>query len=202
MSDEPSPRCLEAQAANTLWMQAGRLHADNTDGIGLLRDLHRYVTITGKNILLLGAGGAARGIIGPLLAANPAQLMIANRTPEKAEALQEAFPMATSCAFTDIPQQQERKPYDIVINATSASLEDQNLQLPAALMTTKPFCYDLAYRQNEATAFVAWARTFDCIAMDGLGMLVEQAAESFAIWHGVMPDTAPVLKQLTTDKAD
>ena len=196
MSEQVSPRCSVAAAANTLWMQDGRLHADNTDGVGLLRDLSRYVALTGKNILLLGAGGAARGILGPLLEANPAQLTITNRTPETAIALQSQFPQANICSFTALSEQLEQCVYDVVINATSASLDGQNLVLPAALMATLPFCYDLAYSKTEATAFVASARALGCTAADGLGMLVEQAAEAFFIWHGVMPDTAPVLNLL------
>jgi shikimate dehydrogenase len=193
MSAEVTPRCLAARAANTLWMQEGRLHADNTDGVGLLRDLSRHISISDKHILLLGAGGAARGILGPLLAAGSAQLTIVNRTPEKAQALQRDFPQAQYCIFADL----EGKSYDLVINATSASLDDESLALPDSLMVTKPLCYDLTYSNNKPTTFVAWARAQGCNAMDGLGMLVEQAAEAFFIWHHVMPNTALVLKDLT-----
>ena len=193
MGERVTARCLEAQAANTLWMKAGRLHADNTDGVGLLRDLSRYVHVAGKNILLVGAGGAARGVLGPLLAADPARLTITNRTAETERELQSHFPRAYCCTFADLPIHVEETFYDVVINATSASLDGQTLALPEALMAVKPFCYDLAYAKSEATAFVASARAHGCAAADGLGMLVEQAAEAFFIWHGVMPDTVPVL---------
>lgn len=196
MSEQETPRSSVAAAANMLWMQDGLLHADNTDGVGLLQDLSRYVALTAKNILLLGAGGAARGILGPLLAANPAQLTITNRTPETAIALQSHFPQANTCSFTALQEQIEQRVYDVVINATSASLDGQNLVLPEALMAAQPFCYDLAYSRTGATPFVASARALGCKAADGLGMLVEQAAEAFFIWHGVMPDTAPVLNLL------
>ena len=196
MSAKASARCAEAKAANTLWMEGSQLHADNTDGVGLLRDISRYVNLAGKAILLLGAGGAARGILGPLLAANPAQLTIANRTLKKAEDLQSDFSKANCCTFLDLPRHLDRGLYDIVINATSASLDGQTIVLPNVLMAAKPFCYDLAYQEHDVTAFVAWARGLGCVAIDGLGMLVEQAAESFYIWHGMMPDTAQVLMTL------
>lgn len=191
MSDELSARCLQAQAANTLWRRSGKLFADNTDGIGLIRDLKRYVDIVDKKILLLGAGGAARGIIGPLLAARPAKLTLANRTIENAQSLHKNFPSITHvCRFTEL-----NDVYDVIINATSAGLDNQPIVLPTAMTVGKPFCYDLVYRQTSDTAFVAWARALGCDAVDGLGMLVEQAAEAFYIWHGVMPQTLPVIKK-------
>ena len=192
ISQKRTSRCLEASAANTLWMQEGYLYADNTDGIGLLRDLNRHVNIRDKKILLLGAGGAARGILGPLLAAYPAQLTIANRTLKKAQILQQDFPKTNYCTFDDL----KHKQYDIIINATSASLDGKNLELPEQLMSTQPFCYDLAYKKNQPTAFVAWAKRYDCRAIDGLGMLIEQAAEAFFIWHGIMPNTAAIVESL------
>ena len=198
MSEQASIRCSEAKAANTLWMHAARLQADNTDGVGLLRDISRYVSLSGKTILLLGAGGAARGIIGPLLAVNPAQLTIVNRTPAKARALLLDFPLANSCTADELPDHVKTCTYDVVINATSASLDGQAVVLPPALIAAKPFCYDLAYSISELTAFVASVRAQGCIAVDGLGMLVEQAAEAFFIWHGVMPETAPVLDVLSS----
>ncbi len=193
MSEQRSRRCMQAQAANTLWMQAGRLHADNTDGVGLLRDIGHYVELAGKKIVLLGAGGAARGVLGPLLDAHPLKLTIANRTSEKAQALHLDFPETSCQTFIDLAAYAEEYSYDVIINATSASLAGDGLTLPPTLMATKPFCYDLAYNKTEATPFVAWARSIGCDAVDGLGMLIEQAAEAFFIWHGVMPDTAPVL---------
>ncbi len=192
MGEVVSARCLQAQAANTLWRASGKLHADNTDGIGLMRDLSRYIDVVDKKILLLGAGGAARGILGPLLSTHPAELTIANRTLDNAHALHRAFPSMTRvCGFAELSGT-----YDLIINATSAGLAGQPVTLPSMITVGKPFCYDLAYQKTGATAFVAWARALGCDAVDGLGMLVEQAAEAFFIWHGVMPQTAPVMKKM------
>ncbi|MCE0722266.1 MULTISPECIES: shikimate dehydrogenase [Legionella] len=188
MAQQHSARCKKAGAANTLWMQANQLHADNTDGVGLIRDLHRHIFVKGKRVLILGAGGAARGIVYPLLENHPAELIIANRTPAKAEEFQRAFPQTRCLSLNEIEGQ-----FDIVINATSASLAGEFVALPAACMAAKPFCYDLSYKQNGITAFVQYARELDCEAVDGLGMLVEQAAEAFFIWHGMMPETQEIL---------
>jgi len=190
LAEEVSARCLQAKAANTLWMQAGKLCADNTDGVGLLRDLARHLTLAGKHILLLGAGGAARGVIVALLAANPAQLTIANRTLEKARNLQQDYPQTVSCDFAKLAGD-----YDLIINATAASFAAQ-IDFPESMLASQPFCYDLAYQLNNNTSFVAWVLQRGCKAVDGLGMLVEQAAEAFFIWHGVMVDPAPVLAYL------
>jgi shikimate dehydrogenase len=194
MANVVTNRCAQAQAANTLWMHAGKLHADNTDGVGLMRDLRRHLELADKRILLLGAGGAARGILAPLIAAKPAILTLANRSLDKAMALQKEFPqITTTCSYTSLDQ-----PFDIIINATSASLTAQNLALPAMVTMEKPFCYDLAYSQKGMTPFVAWAHSQHCNAIDGLGMLVEQAAEAFFIWHQIMPETDCVLHHLRT----
>ncbi len=191
IADHASDRCTRAKAANTLWRDAGGLQADNTDGAGLLRDLARYIHLTGKRVLLLGAGGAARGVAGPLLAASPSELVIANRTPDKAASLSRDFFPASSCSLTGLSGT-----FDLVINATSSSLADETISLPATLLSSTAFCYDLAYNQLSATPFVTWAHRQGCAAVDGLGMLVEQAAEAFFIWHGVMPDVEPVLDEL------
>ena len=191
MASIKTSRCSLAGAANTLWMKENQLHADNTDGIGLIRDLNRYVTLHGKNILVLGAGGAARGIIKSLLEAKPSYLVVANRTFENAQALRASFPEIICFGLDDLTGA-----FDLVINATSASLEGQSVHLPAECLATIPWCYDLAYKQNEPTAFVHYARSLGCGAVDGLGMLVEQAAEAFYVWHGVMPVTKAVLKVL------
>jgi len=191
LADHVTQRCFKAKAANTLWRDADGLQADNTDGIGLLRDLAHYIDVQGKHILLLGAGGAARGILAPLLAANPAQLTLANRTPEKAHALCKDFFPATSCGLSDLDGK-----FDLIINATSASLSDQRLVLPAGIITSTSVCYDLAYNIRVSTPFVQWGQEHGCVTADGLGMLVEQAAEAFAIWHGVIPKVAPVLAYL------
>ncbi|KTD22654.1 shikimate 5-dehydrogenase [Legionella lansingensis] len=191
MATVNTARCLEAKAANTLWMQGGQLHADNTDGIGLLRDLAHYLDLNNKHVLLLGAGGAARGVIGPLLKAGIADLTLANRTLAKAQALQQDFEGIQCCSFTDLTQR-----FDLVINATSASLGEEKLALPAAILKPATYCYDLAYRSHGSTSFVRWAKEHGCNATDGLGMLVEQAAEAFFIWHGVKPETNIVLAEL------
>lgn len=191
MSDKQSPRCLKANAANTLWMQSDKLYADNTDGIGLVRDLARFHDLKAKRILILGAGGATRGIIAPLLDKKPTQLTIANRTLQKAQQLEIDFPEIDSSDFLTLHSE-----YEIIINATSASVHQQPLLLPEQVLARKPFCYDLSYALNSTTPFVAWARTNGCESKDGLGMLVEQAAESFFIWHGVRPDGFSVLNQL------
>ena len=189
--DDATARCKLAQAANTLWLHQGRLQGDNTDGVGLLRDLSGHCQLAGKNILLLGAGGAARGVIGPLLAANPASLTIANRTLQKAIMLQQQFPLALVGDFAALSGI-----YDLVINATSASLGKGVSELPAMLLANQPFCYDLMYQLHGNTSFVNWAQQHGCQAIDGLGMLVEQAAEAFFIWRGVRPDIAATLANL------
>ncbi|CEK12009.1 shikimate 5-dehydrogenase [Legionella hackeliae] len=191
MAEVKTARCLQAKAANTLWMQNGLLHADNTDGIGLIRDLTRYMDLTNKQILILGAGGAARGILGPLLDSGISELTLANRTVEKALALQNEFQAIDCCSLMELKGQ-----FDLIINATSASLEKETIQLPLGLLKSTTYCYDLAYNAKEPTAFVKWASAHHCKSSDGLGMLVEQAAESFFIWHGIRVNTNVVLAQL------
>ena len=185
MAHVQSPRASTAGAANMLWMEGGSLHADNTDGVGLIRDLQQHaIPLTHKTILLLGAGGAARGIIGPLLQENPVSLTLANRTFEKAQALQQVFPTALICKLDELTHD-----YDLIINATSASFNDSDLLIPQVLFSNHPFCYDLAYGKNRTTPFVQKAKQLGCVAIDGTGMLIEQAAEAFFIWHGIRPNT-------------
>ena len=191
MAEIKTSRCIQAGASNTLWMENGQLHADNTDGVGLVRDLNRYVDLTGKTIVVLGAGGAARGVIGALLHARPTRLILSNRTIEKAQALKARFPEIFPCGFEALTGQ-----YDIIINATSASLQDTSLTLPETLLNHRPFCYDLTYRKKGFTPFVQWAKSQGAQAVDGLGMLIEQAAEAFFIWHKMMPETSMLLEQL------
>lgn len=186
MSDEVSERCLQAKAANTLWMMSGRLHADNTDGIGFLRDISRHVALVEQRILVLGAGGAARGILGPLLAESPALVKLFNRHEGRAEALKRDFLKIQLTSLKDL----EDSVFDVIINTVSVGV---SLSLPESIFANKPFCYDLSYNQSELTSFLASAKAQGSPVMDGLGMLVEQAAESFYIWHGVMPDTKRVL---------
>lgn len=198
--DHMSERASAAGAINTLTFRNGEIHGDNTDGIGLLRDLsvNQGLELQGSNILVLGAGGATRGIVGPLLEMLPELVTIANRTLEKAEALVERFGSLgpiTACHFDAIPA--GKAAYDIVINATSAGLRGETPPYPAAAVGASTFCYDLSYGL-EPTPFSAWARDRGAgHSIMGWGMLVEQAAESFNIWRGVRPDTAPVLKQIT-----
>jgi len=196
--DHTSARAATAGAVNTLSFKDGEMYGDNTDGIGLLRDLavNLGINLEGANILILGAGGATRGIVGPLLEMNPESLRIANRTLEKAQALAdhfERFGPVTACRFNVIPVSE---PYDLVINATSAGLQGDTPPYPAAAITDQTYCYDLSYGLT-ATPFSIWARDNGAAhSVMGWGMLVEQAAESFNIWRGIRPDTAPVLKQM------
>ena len=196
--DQTSERAATAGAVNTLSFKGGEIHGDNTDGIGLLRDLavNLGVAVEDANILILGAGGATRGIIGPLLEMQPTSLRIANRTLEKAQALADHFSRSgpvSACRFNVIPVS---KPYDLIINATSAGLKGESPPYPAAAISETTFCYDLSYGLSP-TPFSVWARESGAAqSVMGWGMLVEQAAESFNIWRGVRPDTAPVLRQM------
>lgn len=188
LAQRHTERCTLAGAVNTLWMSKNQVQGDNTDGIGFIRDLGRYMSVQGKRVLVLGAGGAARGIIQPLLANNPLDLIVANRTLIKATELQYIFPQIHSVGLNEI-----KGCFDLVINATSAEFSGELISLPEDFLAQKPFCYDLYYKQKEATAFVHYARNKGCFSVDGLGMLAEQAAESFFIWHGIRPDTKEVL---------
>lgn len=194
---ELTARAAHAGAVNTLVMQGDRLLGDNTDGTGLVRDLcHNLgLTITHRRLLLLGAGGATRGILAPLLALEPTLLVIANRTPERARALANAFcelGATRGAGFEEI----EPAPFDLIINATAASLSGEIPPLPEAVLGPQTVCYDLAYGRT-ALAFVRWAQQRGCArAVQGLGMLVEQAAESFRLWRGMRPPTGEVLAAL------
>jgi len=198
LCDQLSERAATAGAVNTLTFREGEIHGDNTDGIGLLRDLwvNQSVAIEGSNILILGAGGATRGIVGPLLEMEPASLRIANRTLDKANALVERFERfgpVSACGFDLVPVEER---YDLIINATSAGVTGETPPYPAAAVSPKTFCYDLSYGLKP-TPFSEWAREHGAMkSIMGWGMLVEQAAESFRIWRGVRPDTAPVLRQM------
>ncbi len=199
LADLLSDRARKAGAVNTLTFQDSGISGDNTDGIGLLRDLvvNLGLNLEGANILILGAGGSTRGIVGPLLEMQPASLRIANRSLGRAEDLVEHFdsPAALSaCRFNAVPATDA---YDLVINATSAGLQGDTPPYPVAAITENTFCYDLSYGLTP-TPFSVWAREAGAPrSVMGWGMLVEQAAESFHIWRGIRPDTAPVLKQLS-----
>lgn len=188
-----------AGAANTLTFSDGEIHGDNTDGIGLLRDLavNLGIELQGKSILILGAGGATRGIVGPLLEMQPERLLIANRTIKRAEEIVERFAddgPVFACSFSD---GELGSPYDVIINATSAGYKGERPPYPVEAVSENTFCYDLSYGLKP-TPFSVWARDQGAAnSVMGWGMLVEQAAESFNIWRGVRPDTAPVLKQVS-----
>lgn len=198
LADQVSERASEAQAVNTLVFQDDEIFGDNTDGIGLVRDLvanHRF-RIEGASILILGAGGATRGIIGPLLDLGPDRILIANRTVAKAETIAGLFSgkgRTESSSFDDIPAGAE---WQLVINATSAGYKGESLPFPDTAVSRDTFCYDLSYGLKP-TPFCAWAKDRGAgrQAM-GWGMLVEQAAESFHLWRGVRPETAPVLSRI------
>ena len=200
-----SDRARLAEAVNTLTWQGKEWHGDNTDGIGLVTDLESNLNfpLKGKDILLIGAGGATRGVLGPLLAAQPNSVMIANRTAQKAVELASLFSEFGSVDAAAIDDLFDRV-FDLVINATSASLastDTRPLDLAPDLLATDALAYEMAYGQGETT-FLRWARLAGAARIsDGLGMLVEQAAESFYIWHGVRPHTAPVLAALREEVA-
>ncbi|MBN8772562.1 MAG: shikimate dehydrogenase, partial [Thiobacillus sp.] len=189
-----SPRAQRAGAVNTLNFDADGILGDNTDGAGLVADLTRnlHCTIVGKRVLLLGAGGAARGVIEPLLDQQPAALVIANRTVSRAEELAELFGRGVrACGFDAA-----NTPFDLVINATAASLAGDLPPLSPRVFTPDTMAYDMMYGRD--TPFLDFARTHGARTADGLGMLVEQAAEAFHLWRGVRPDTAPIIVALRT----
>ena len=191
-----SARAQLAGAVNTLFFDADGVLGDNTDGAGLLRDLtvNLVFPLAGKRILLLGAGGAARGVVAPLLAAQPAALLIANRSIARAQELVERFAVAGTLRACGYPQLVG--PFDLVINGTSASLAGALPPLPAGVFSPASLAYDMMYG-DSATPFLAFAREQGAARLaDGVGMLVEQAAEAFHLWRGVRPDSAPVIARL------
>ena len=214
-----SARARLAGAANTLWLEDGALYADNTDGAGLIADLKKnhQVPLKGRHILLLGAGGVARGALPSLLAEAPASITLANRTVSKAEAIVAALtaapdaatdttpiavtdtaageprPVLSARSYTDL----EEARYDLIINATSLGLHGDTPPVPPQSMAPDCCCYDMQYSIEVPTPFQTWARANGAAqAIDGLGMLIEQAAESFRQWHTTRPDTAPILTAL------
>jgi len=198
LADELSERAQLAGAVNTLKPGTnGGLYGDNTDGIGLVRDLTENlgVELSEKRLLLVGAGGAARGVIAPLLDNMPHQLSIANRTMDRAYELVKQFSEkgnVNAVSFNAL----EGEKYDVVINATSASLKGDLPPLPVSAITGTQIVYDMMYG-SKPTLFLQWAQQHGADKIrDGLGMLVEQAAESFFIWRDVQPDTAPVIQEI------
>lgn len=197
-ADRLSPRASRAQAVNILSRaEDGAIEGDNTDGIGLVRDMVVNLgwALYGKRVLLVGAGGAARGVLEPVLAEKPEALVVVNRTAERAAALAEAFgalgPVAGGGYETLADQS-----FDVVINATSAGLTGELPSLPSTILNERSCCYDMVYGP-EPTPFMRWSAQHAAWAVsDGLGMLVEQAAESFYIWRKQRPETRPVIHQL------
>lgn len=205
LADVRSPRTELAGAANTLAFVGDQIRADNTDGIGLVRDIQQGagLALAGRSVLLLGAGGAAAGVLGALLQAGCARVVVANRTQARAQdlALRHTALAAlqqTELLAQDLPRLQGN--FDLVINATASSLHGDALRLPSALLKPGALAYDLMY--GRATqGFMTWASAHGGQARDGLGMLVEQAAEAFFIWRGVRPPAAQVLAELRAELA-
>lgn len=202
LADRKTPRAELSRAVNALVLEKdGSILGENTDGIGLVADLTRNheIDLVGSRILVIGAGGASRGIIGPLLEQSPESLVIVNRTVFRARQIADEFRRlgpVSSCGFEDLRGQH----YDLIINATSTSLSNQLPPLPDGLLTDTGSCYDLAYG-NAPTTFVLWGREQHArYSLDGLGMLVEQAAEAFYLWRGVRPETRPVIDLLDAER--
>ncbi|MGL5814263.1 MAG: shikimate dehydrogenase [Aeromonas sp.] len=194
--DRLSPRARRAGAVNTIKLtDDGVLLGDNTDGAGLVADLKAHgVALAGSRILLLGAGGAARGSLAPLLAESPHELVIANRTQAKAARLAEEF--QDLGAIQAVAYEALQGPFDLIINSTSASLQGDLPPLSPALIHGDIAIYDMMYGATD-TPFIAWAKSHGArLTMDGLGMLVEQAAEAFTVWRGLRPGTKQVLREL------
>ena len=204
LADELSDYAKNAGAVNTLvFREDGTIYGTNTDGIGIVRDLveNHASLITGKRVLILGAGGAVRGVLQPILMQMPAQVFIANRTPERAtELASDMQDLAENCeltggGFNDIINAGDGE-FDLIINGTAASLQGIMPPIPESCLATGVHCYDMMYG-GRPTAFEFWCEDNGAAkVMNGLGMLVEQAAESFSIWRGKMPDTKPVLEAM------
>lgn len=196
-ADTYSSRALRAGAVNTLIKKEdGSIHADNTDGIGMVRDItfNHGCAIKGKRVLVLGAGGAVRGILEPVLEQKPLEIVLANRTVSKAQALAQDFSdigKISACGFDQVEGQ-----FDLIINGTSASLSGDLPPIPDSVIHAHTTCYDMMYGP-EPTVFNQWAAGLNAGAtLDGLGMLVEQAAESFKAWRGVRPESSPVIESI------
>ena len=189
-----------AGAANTLVLAQGRIHADNTDGLGLVADITRNagVPLAGRDVLLVGAGGAGAGVLGPLLEQGPRSLVVANRTLARAQALVQSHLELAALQKTKLlalDLQGLEHDFDLIINATASSLEGAGVPVPAHVLRPGCLAYDMMYGP-AAQGFLHWATQHGAQARDGLGMLVEQAAEAFALWRGVRPPSAQVLAEL------
>jgi shikimate dehydrogenase len=196
LSHELSPRAQAAGAVNTLSFSAGCIRGDNTDGIGLVRDIviNAGIPLKGRSVLLIGAGGAARGVILPLIEEPIASLVIANRTQATAMSLVDHFSASTVPLSVSAFDQLDAV-FDVIINATSASLGSDLPPLPAAVFGPQTLAYDMMYGARP-TVFMDYAAQHGAQVRDGLGMLIEQAAEAFHLWRGVRPDTGPVYQWL------
>jgi shikimate dehydrogenase len=196
--NELTPRAERARAVNTIaFFEQTSLLGDNTDGLGLTADLENNlgIALAGKRVLILGAGGAVRGVLGSLMERELSEVVIANRTPDRARKLAEHFSdlgQISGCGFSEV----RGPPYDLVINGTSASLQGEMPEMPPGLVGEESVCYDMAYGRGH-TPFTLWAKSLHAArTTKGWGMLVEQAAESFLLWRGIRPDTAPALEAL------
>ena len=200
IADHISERAQLAGAVNTLSFNSdGTIKADNTDGAGLVNDLKANNAPLDKRILLIGAGGAARGVVQPLLACQPQSLTIVNRTFEKAKQLAELFNNFGEVTALPIKALANEQAYDLVINSTSTSLTNELPPVPASIFMEGGFAYDMVYR-DQPTCFLNWAKQYGCTqCVDGLGMLVGQAAESFNIWREVRPEQQSVLTSLRAE---
>ena len=196
MAEKTTPRAKIAQAVNTMKIEKNILYGDNTDGIGLVEDFNKNIKVSlkDKDILIIGAGGATRGIIFDLIQQNPLRILVANRTTAKAEKIALDFQKYNKvCGFS--LAQIKAKPVDIVINATSIGINNKEIINIPKLVAKNAFCYDLMY--GKETAFIKWSKQANASGVsDGLGMLVEQAAQAYFIWHKVMPDTKRDLSHL------
>ena len=196
--NELTPRAARARAVNTIaYIEDTSLLGDNTDGVGLMADLEHNLEMrfANKRLLILGAGGAVRGVLGPLLERDFREVTIANRTPLKAELLAAEFAglgAIAGCGFSDL----RGPPYDLIVNATSAGLQGEMPALPAGIVGEQTVCYDMSYRRGD-TPFTRWACLLHAARVtQGWGMLVEQAAESFLLWRGIRPQTQFVLEAI------
>jgi shikimate dehydrogenase len=200
LATHTSERAMLALASNVLTFRDGDILADNTDGAGLVNDIQRNagLDLQGRRVLLIGAGGAAAGVLGPLILAQPAGITVANRTLSKATELVErhaALALLQKTELTAHDLQGLEADFDVVINATASSLSGAGVPVAASTLKPGALAYDMMYGP-AAQGFMTWAREHGAVARDGLGMLVEQAAESFLIWRGVLPPSQPVLAEL------
>ena len=199
LCDELSVRASSAGAVNTLSFNHNKIIGDNTDGVGLVRDLtlNYLYALKGARILLLGAGGAAQGVMLPLINAEPASITIANRNLEKAHfMIQKIAAQHAVCNLAVSNYENLQSQFDVVINATSTGLSDTILPISNTIFAKNCLAYDMMY--GRETPFMAQARSAGAQVADGLGMLVEQAAEAFYVWRNVRPETAPIIKMMRT----